>query len=261
MMPQTIYKTYLTVSLISVNIQVRLYSYHNIEAIYRANLIPLELIKNEISINRNNFDQLWAVLIPKIQNFKKFNKKIELLLSLGVHLIIVEEHLYDFDSSKPVFAIRSIDYRYIIGMMKNELVNNKFKNVKDNYVPYLQISKNYNDSLHLIDEFFLQIPPILLIILIVIIWKTFASEDEYLDRNIYNYEDIEVNDTNFDERNVCCICYEEYKIGETIRKLNCLHLFHKRCISYWLGRNNVCPVCRKDVYRSYGFLESEITFL
>jgi len=43
---------------------------------------------------------------------------------------------------------------------------------------------------------------------------------------------------------VCCICLEEFKNGDPIRRLPCLHIFHKNEIDTWLRRNHVCPICR-----------------
>lgn len=42
----------------------------------------------------------------------------------------------------------------------------------------------------------------------------------------------------------CSICFGSYSIGEEIRKLNCSHHFHQRCIDVWLlGHQNRCPLC------------------
>lgn len=52
----------------------------------------------------------------------------------------------------------------------------------------------------------------------------------------------------------CPVCREEYSLGESVRKLPCLHYFHSQCIVPWLelvsrGANvlnefNGTPVCR-----------------
>lgn len=47
---------------------------------------------------------------------------------------------------------------------------------------------------------------------------------------------------NVDE--VCCICLEPFKNGDPIRRLPCLHIFHKDEIDTWLRRNHICPICR-----------------
>merc|ERR1712038_63928 len=47
---------------------------------------------------------------------------------------------------------------------------------------------------------------------------------------------------------ICSICLEEYKFGESIgwsRNSECHHAFHKECIIQWLETNSDCPICRK----------------
>jgi hypothetical protein len=42
----------------------------------------------------------------------------------------------------------------------------------------------------------------------------------------------------------CSICFGAYVEGEEIRKLNCSHHFHQRCVDVWLlGHQNRCPLC------------------
>jgi len=39
----------------------------------------------------------------------------------------------------------------------------------------------------------------------------------------------------------CTICLEEITSGSA---LACKHVFHERCIAWWLSENSVCPICR-----------------
>ncbi|XP_020495928.1 E3 ubiquitin-protein ligase RNF115 isoform X2 [Labrus bergylta] len=45
----------------------------------------------------------------------------------------------------------------------------------------------------------------------------------------------------------CPVCREEYLLGESVRKLPCLHIFHSECIVPWLEQHDTCPVCRKSL--------------
>lgn len=54
--------------------------------------------------------------------------------------------------------------------------------------------------------------------------------------------------TSSSNGNDCCrICLCEYKEGEKIRTLTCLHSYHKDCIDKWLKSQAVCPVCRENI--------------
>ena len=46
-----------------------------------------------------------------------------------------------------------------------------------------------------------------------------------------------------DYRN-CVICFEDFKIGQKRKILECLHGFHDTCIDQWLRINSSCPICR-----------------
>eukprot|EP01147_Barroeca_monosierra_P009862 gene9862-2053_t len=46
----------------------------------------------------------------------------------------------------------------------------------------------------------------------------------------------------------CTICYQDYMIGDTTRKLACKHKFHAHCVDRWLkidGKHNRCPLCMR----------------
>ena len=54
-------------------------------------------------------------------------------------------------------------------------------------------------------------------------------------------EDINKLDT---EKKNCVICLEDFKNGENVINLPCIHLFHKNCIKNWLKNQNSCPICK-----------------
>uniref|UniRef100_A0A2N9IFM7 RING-type E3 ubiquitin transferase n=1 Tax=Fagus sylvatica TaxID=28930 RepID=A0A2N9IFM7_FAGSY len=42
----------------------------------------------------------------------------------------------------------------------------------------------------------------------------------------------------------CCICQEEYAVGDDLGALDCGHDFHTNCIKQWLMQKNLCPICK-----------------
>ena len=45
----------------------------------------------------------------------------------------------------------------------------------------------------------------------------------------------------------CSICLANIQKGESLRKLNCGHIFHKSCLDGWLKLKAICPLDRKKV--------------
>lgn len=45
----------------------------------------------------------------------------------------------------------------------------------------------------------------------------------------------------------CVICLTDFQLGDRVRRLACIHLFHVSCVDNWLRENRCCPVCRVDV--------------
>ncbi|XP_058771462.1 uncharacterized protein LOC131644867 isoform X2 [Vicia villosa] len=44
----------------------------------------------------------------------------------------------------------------------------------------------------------------------------------------------------------CCICQEEYVVGDEIGRLQCTHKYHVDCIQEWLRLKNWCPMCKES---------------
>lgn len=45
----------------------------------------------------------------------------------------------------------------------------------------------------------------------------------------------------------CTICLSQFEVDNDVRRLPCMHLFHKDCVDQWLVTNKHCPICRVDI--------------
>ena len=55
-----------------------------------------------------------------------------------------------------------------------------------------------------------------------------------------NNKDKNSNSNLIDEE--CTICFDEYKIGDKLARLECFCVFHKSCLDNWLSRKQCCPL-------------------
>ena len=53
----------------------------------------------------------------------------------------------------------------------------------------------------------------------------------------------------------CTICMIEMNEDEEYLDIECKHIFHKDCLETYLKNyNHICPVCRKDIGKSYAHI-------
>jgi hypothetical protein len=45
----------------------------------------------------------------------------------------------------------------------------------------------------------------------------------------------------------CMVCLDEFQEQEDVRRLPCLHVFHKNCIDNWLKDHRKCPICNFEI--------------
>jgi len=45
----------------------------------------------------------------------------------------------------------------------------------------------------------------------------------------------------------CVICMVEFLVGDPVRFLPCMHIYHTSCIDDWLMRSFTCPSCMEPV--------------
>ena len=53
----------------------------------------------------------------------------------------------------------------------------------------------------------------------------------------------------------CLICLSDYELGDEVTTLPCcksqaVHFFHSECIREWLGRSQLCPMCKTNIEES-----------
>ncbi|KAM0678714.1 hypothetical protein BDAP_000824 [Binucleata daphniae] len=269
-----IYRSFLYINLLSFNLRIMLYSNYNTDESMTLDLIPIELLsQNDLQYFfyekiKKSYSQPYAVLISKNLHITDPSRLFDIFFMLGATAIIVEDS-FVYNDSRAIYTINSNDIKHLVTILANV---NKSKDKrkdksednskgKDKIIKNTRISNEYHDAISLIDEFFLQIPPILSVVLFVIIWKTFGNDEEYNRRNFYYFEDF-VDSVNIScQGTFCCICFDEYRESDEIRKLGCKHYFHKHCIQSWLARSNICPVCRVDVFRTQHSYQNEVTFI
>lgn len=70
------------------------------------------------------------------------------------------------------------------------------------------------------------------------------SKEEIDSLSVVKYNE-EMNKNVDPEEKKCPICIEEFKDGEDLRFLWCMHRFHKKCVDQWLEKNTKCPICKK----------------
>ena len=70
------------------------------------------------------------------------------------------------------------------------------------------------------------------------------EEIEKIPKICYNELEKEIKEKNTS----CIICNDEYNDEDIIRKLKCVHIYHKDCIDKWLKEYSYkCPCCRTEV--------------
>ena len=73
------------------------------------------------------------------------------------------------------------------------------------------------------------------------------KEDDAKEILRYIPNSIIQEEKNKNENNYkCLICLYEFKIGDKVCTLPCLHIFHIDCLKNWIIRNTWCPICKSD---------------
>ncbi|XP_041012799.1 E3 ubiquitin-protein ligase RHA2A [Juglans microcarpa x Juglans regia] len=62
---------------------------------------------------------------------------------------------------------------------------------------------------------------------------------------VFSYEYLDSEESDLVGRPDCVVCLSALRDGDQVRRLACLHVFHKECFDGWLNHLKfTCPICR-----------------
>ena len=226
---------------------------------FQRSFTPIELIKNKSIKQKNNKKIEFKVLNTSISNFKGRDSNYKRTYQKKK----VETLKNEIKKLKEELNKKNIEYtksKEEIKKLKNENVNlnhqvSQFKEQIENlskeenrvgketllYHYFVemnnQILQSLNDNAPNIDNMTYE--------------ELLALEDKmgYVNKG-FKKEDInkiKSEKYNLDDNVNCVICQDEIKKGDVIKKLNCNHLFHIKCIDIWLSKEKKCPFCKEEI--------------
>lgn len=45
----------------------------------------------------------------------------------------------------------------------------------------------------------------------------------------------------------CVVCLDDFRPGDSLKTMPCMHIFHKGCVDRWLWTDNSCPICKTPI--------------
>ncbi|XP_062127048.1 E3 ubiquitin-protein ligase Iruka [Drosophila sulfurigaster albostrigata] len=66
-------------------------------------------------------------------------------------------------------------------------------------------------------------------------------------QRINEIPNVKISAEEVERKMQCSVCWDDFKLDETVRKLPCSHLYHENCIVPWLNLHSTCPICRKSL--------------
>lgn len=78
---------------------------------------------------------------------------------------------------------------------------------------------------------------------------TRGATQEMIEHNTFphKYKRLRRASETDDDSEKCTICLSQFIPQEDVRRLPCMHLFHKDCVDQWLLTSRSCPICRVDI--------------
>jgi hypothetical protein len=63
---------------------------------------------------------------------------------------------------------------------------------------------------------------------------------------IENLLTVNISQDQVERKLQCSVCWEDFKLNEEVKQLECDHIYHPDCILPWLKLHATCPICRRD---------------
>ena len=215
---------------------------------YNINNIQLynNLFNNNYQQNYNNHLRNNKIIRQQNENLPQRNNNNRQEINLGQPGIkIYQNQNINFQQPK-IFRNGSIEYNELTGYSSNQ------SGINTNLQGYSFSGGIYNkEQISLQDE-----PPtetedsIDSFTLSIHSNESFSSLFGRNNEEIFeDLEEIEMTNEilNKNRGKNCCICLDEYVVGEKISYLPCFHLFHFTCIKEWVKNSNVCPLCKEQI--------------
>ena len=64
--------------------------------------------------------------------------------------------------------------------------------------------------------------------------------------NLEEFHCKKLENNKFEKPN-CLYCLKDIEIGNPTYLLRCGHLYHKECITEWISKHSICPMCKFDI--------------
>lgn len=78
---------------------------------------------------------------------------------------------------------------------------------------------------------------------VTVLVEDLRLDDQELASRIINLTTVETVDPS----ESCCICLDVLNNGNIVASTECLHVFHKDCITEWSSRKRACPLCGREI--------------
>jgi len=76
-----------------------------------------------------------------------------------------------------------------------------------------------------------------------------GATQETIENYTYSYKFAPVKEIPVEESEKCSICLSPFEVDDFVRRLPCLHFYHRDCVDQWLVINQNCPICRIDILK------------